>query len=51
MARSVGVLGVPGSSFYSGRGGRTRLRFNFAKKEATLREAARRLAGADLRAG
>jgi len=49
LAREVGVIGVPGSSFYAG-GGRTRVRLNFAKKEETLREAARRLDGADLRA-
>jgi aspartate/methionine/tyrosine aminotransferase len=41
----VGVAVVPGSSFYTGRGlGDTRVRFNFAKTPATLREAARRLA-------
>jgi aminotransferase len=49
LAREVGVIGVPGSSFYAG-GGKTRVRLNFAKKEETLREAARRLNGADLRA-
>jgi aspartate/methionine/tyrosine aminotransferase len=49
LARKVGVVAVPGSSFYR-RGGRTRARFNFAKKEATLREAARRLAGRSLKA-
>ena len=49
LARKVGVVAVPGSSFYR-RGGRTRARFNFAKKEETLREAARRLAGRSLRA-
>ncbi|MGQ9555607.1 MAG: pyridoxal phosphate-dependent aminotransferase, partial [Anaerolineae bacterium] len=44
MARQVGVAVVPGSSFYEGRKqGHTRLRFNFAKKDETLREAARRL--------
>jgi L-glutamine---4-(methylsulfanyl)-2-oxobutanoate aminotransferase len=48
LARKVGVIGVPGSSFYA-RGGKTRVRLNFAKKEETLREAARRLRGADLR--
>jgi aminotransferase len=51
LARRVGVLSVPGSSFYARGGGRTRARLNFAKKEETLREAARRLAGHDLRAG
>jgi aminotransferase len=49
LARKIGVIGVPGSSFYAG-GGKTRVRLNFAKKEETLREAARRLAVADLRA-
>ena len=49
LARQVGVVAVPGSSFYR-RGGRTRARFNFAKKEETLREAARRLAARSLRA-
>ena len=50
LARKVGVVAVPGSSFYRGEGGRTRARFNFAKKEETLKEAARRLAAADLSA-
>jgi aminotransferase len=50
LARRVGVVAVPGSSFYTGRGGRTRARFNFAKKEETLREAARRLAARPLTA-
>jgi aminotransferase len=50
LARRVGVTAVPGSSFYSRGGGKTRVRFNFAKREATLREAVRRLARADLRA-
>ena len=50
LARKVGVLAVPGSSFYSRRGGGvTRARVNFAKKEETLREAARRLAEKSLR--
>ncbi len=49
LARKVGVIAVPGSSFYR-RGGKTRARLNFAKKEATLREAARRLTGTSLRA-
>jgi aspartate/methionine/tyrosine aminotransferase len=35
LARKVGVIGVPGSSFR--RGGKTRVRLNFAKKEETLR--------------
>jgi aminotransferase len=49
LARKVGVLAVPGSSFYTRRGGgKTRARLNFAKKEETLREAARRLSGKSL---
>lgn len=47
LARTAGVIVVPGSSFYA-RGGRTRVRFNFAKKQSTLREAARRLTKSDL---
>ena len=44
MACEVGVAVVPGSSFYSGRGNNiSRVRFNFAKREDTMREAARRL--------
>lgn len=43
MAREIGVAVVPGSSFYAGSGGETRVRFNFAKREETLREAAQRL--------
>jgi aminotransferase len=50
LIRKVGVVAVPGSSFYAKGGGRTRARFNFAKKEETLLEAARRLAKADLQA-
>jgi len=50
LARQVGVLAVPGSSFYARGGGKTRARVNFAKKEETLREAVRRLDAADLRA-
>ena len=49
LARKVGVLAVPGSSFYSRRGGgKTRARVNFAKKEETLLEAARRLSAKSL---
>jgi aminotransferase len=50
LARTAGVVVVPGSSFYARGGGRTRVRFNFAKKETTLRAAARRLARSDLAA-
>jgi len=51
LARRVGVLAVPGSSFYakSSGGGKTKARVNFAKKEETLREAVRRLDAADLK--
>jgi len=49
LARRVGVIAVPGSSFYARGGGKTKARFNFAKKESTLREAAARLRGSDLR--
>lgn len=50
LARRAGVIAVPGSSFYARGGGRTRARFNFAKKEATLRRAAERLANTELSA-
>ena len=51
LARTVGVIAVPGSSFYrAGGGGKTQARFNFAKRETTLREAARRLTRTSLRA-
>jgi L-glutamine---4-(methylsulfanyl)-2-oxobutanoate aminotransferase len=43
MAREIGVAVVPGASFYYSGGGETRVRFNFAKRENTLREAAQRL--------
>lgn len=43
LARTVGVAVVPASSFYASGGGRSAVRFNFAKREATLREAASRL--------
>jgi aspartate/methionine/tyrosine aminotransferase len=50
LARKVGVLAVPGSSFYSRKGGgKTRARLNFAKKEETLVEAVRRLSARSLR--
>lgn len=50
LAHKVGVITVPGSSFYAGSGGKTRVRLNFAKREETLREATRRLLSSDLRA-
>jgi aspartate/methionine/tyrosine aminotransferase len=49
LARRIGVIAVPGSSFYARGGGKTKARFNFAKKESTLEEAARRLSDANLR--
>jgi aminotransferase len=42
MVETVGVAAVPGSSFYH-KGGETRLRFTFSKKDETLVEACRRL--------
>jgi aspartate/methionine/tyrosine aminotransferase len=50
LARRVGVTAVPGSSFYARGGGKTQARFNFAKRETTLREAARRLTRTSLKA-
>jgi len=45
LVRSVGVAAVPGSSFYRHpEAGRGVIRFTFCKREATLHEAARRLA-------
>ena len=49
LARRVGVIAVPGSSFYRKGRGRTKLRFNFAKRDVTLDDAAGRLARWDLR--
>lgn len=44
IAREIGVAVVPGSSFYSGNDqGLSRVRFNFAKREKTMREAAKHL--------
>jgi aminotransferase len=44
MIEAVGVAGVPGSSFTSPRElGRTKVRFMFAKRDETLREAGERL--------
>ncbi len=44
MVQTVGVAGVPGSSFYSPRErGRTKVRFMWAKRDETLHEAGRRL--------
>jgi L-glutamine---4-(methylsulfanyl)-2-oxobutanoate aminotransferase len=50
LATEVGVVAVPGSSFYARGGGKTKVRVNFAKREETLREAARRLTSRDLSA-
>jgi aminotransferase len=44
LAEKIGVAAVPGSSFYH-RGGETKLRFTFSKKDETLNEACRRLEG------
>lgn len=44
LAREVGVAAVPASSFYANRGaGKSKLRFTFTKKDATLKEAVRRM--------
>lgn len=44
LVKEVGVAGVPGSSFYQpAERGRSKVRFMFAKKEATLHEAGKRL--------
>jgi len=44
MVKDGGVACVPGSSFYSTKGmGKTKARFAFPKKDATLREAAERM--------
>lgn len=44
LIEKVGVAPVPGSSFYRGEAGNQMVRFTFSKSEATLHEAARRLA-------
>jgi aspartate/methionine/tyrosine aminotransferase len=46
LAREVGVAAVPGSSFFR-EDVNNLIRFHFAKKEETLREAGRRLKGLD----
>jgi aminotransferase len=43
LLETAGVASVPGSSFYSGGGGEQMLRFCFAKTDADLAEACRRL--------
>jgi len=44
MIREVGVSAIPGSSFYAPRErGRTKVRFMFAKRDETLRQAGERL--------
>jgi aminotransferase len=46
LVKEMGVAAVPGSSFYSDPAlGRTKLRFCFCKKDETLAEADKRLAG------
>jgi len=46
LVRDVGIAAVPGSSFYSDpAAGRRYVRFAYPKKDETLAEAARRLAG------
>jgi aminotransferase len=46
LVKEVGVAAVPGSSFYRDASlGRTKLRFCFCKKDETLKEAEKRLAG------
>jgi aminotransferase len=43
MLENVGVIGVPGSSFYSGSGGSQQMRFCFCKQLETLDAAGERL--------
>ncbi|HTK94098.1 MAG TPA: pyridoxal phosphate-dependent aminotransferase [Terriglobales bacterium] len=43
LLHTAGVASVPGPSFYSGKGGETMLRFCFAKTDADLAEACKRL--------
>ncbi|MGA2199187.1 MAG: aminotransferase class I/II-fold pyridoxal phosphate-dependent enzyme [Nitrososphaerales archaeon] len=44
LARKAGVAVVPASSFYANReDGRSKVRFTFTKKDATLKEAVRRM--------
>jgi aspartate/methionine/tyrosine aminotransferase len=51
LVEEIGVAVVPGSSFYlSPADGRRQVRFAFCKKDATLDEADRRLAGLRARA-
>ena len=45
LVETAGVAAVPGSSFYH-KGGGTKLRFTFSKKDETLHEACRRLENA-----
>lgn len=45
LVSQIGVASVPGSSFYRCGEGKHKLRFTFSKKDDTLQEAARRLAG------
>ena len=50
FAHKVGIISVPGSSFYYGNKKNTCVRLNFAKKEETLRKAADRILNNNLRA-
>uniref|UniRef100_A0A832MN80 Aminotransferase n=1 Tax=Eiseniibacteriota bacterium TaxID=2212470 RepID=A0A832MN80_UNCEI len=51
LVETVGVAGVPGSSFYSDpRAGRQRLRFHFARRRETLEAAVDRLSRVSARA-
>ena len=43
LLRRVGVASVPGEAFFSGTGGESLLRFCYAKEDADLEEACRRL--------
>lgn len=52
MIETVGVAGVPGSSFHSPKElGRTKVRFMFAKQDDTLHQAGQRLLGIKKRFG
>ncbi len=51
LTAEIGVASVPGSSFYSGEGGRNIIRFAFCKTEPMLKEAVRRLASVKTLAG
>jgi aminotransferase len=44
LLRSAGVAGVPGEAFFSGPEGSRYIRFSYAKTDADLEEACRRIA-------